>query len=209
MIFSFAGTAIASLTTIGTATYGGNEYNLIWDDDNNGKSLVWLDYANGGTKWTDQNAWAAGLDGDLSVNLNGYTIAWQEDTWRLSCGNRTTEGYDLPNSEMAHLFYEELGNNSGTFETGPFNNIASGIYWTGTDYPWFDPWAWFFVWGEAWGSYSSSGLQSYEMENAEYMGLAIREGAVSPVPVPAAVWLLGSGLLGLTGLRRRRNSRSV
>ncbi|WP_083455725.1 VPLPA-CTERM sorting domain-containing protein [Desulfosarcina cetonica] len=28
--------------------------------------------------------------------------------------------------------------------------------------------------------------------------------AAAPVPVPAAVWLLGSGLLGLASLRRRR-----
>jgi hypothetical protein len=27
--------------------------------------------------------------------------------------------------------------------------------------------------------------------------------AVAPVPVPAAAWLLGSGLLGLIGIRRR------
>ncbi len=26
-----------------------------------------------------------------------------------------------------------------------------------------------------------------------------------PVPVPAAIWLLGSGLMGLIGLRRRQN----
>lgn len=29
------------------------------------------------------------------------------------------------------------------------------------------------------------------------------EGTASPVPVPAAVWLLGSGLIGLAGLRRK------
>jgi hypothetical protein len=28
---------------------------------------------------------------------------------------------------------------------------------------------------------------------------------IAPVPVPAAVWLLGSGLLGLIGVRRRKN----
>jgi hypothetical protein len=28
-------------------------------------------------------------------------------------------------------------------------------------------------------------------------------GAQSPVPVPAALWLLGSGFIGLIGLRRR------
>jgi hypothetical protein len=27
---------------------------------------------------------------------------------------------------------------------------------------------------------------------------------LSPVPIPAAVWLLGSGLLGLIGIRRRK-----
>jgi hypothetical protein len=30
--------------------------------------------------------------------------------------------------------------------------------------------------------------------------------SVSPVPVPAAVWLFGSGLLGLIGISRRKNS---
>lgn len=29
-------------------------------------------------------------------------------------------------------------------------------------------------------------------------------GGVSPIPVPAAVWLMGSGLLGLVGVARRR-----
>jgi hypothetical protein len=29
-------------------------------------------------------------------------------------------------------------------------------------------------------------------------------GAPPPVPLPAAVWLLGSGLLGLAGVARRR-----
>lgn len=30
------------------------------------------------------------------------------------------------------------------------------------------------------------------------------EGTVAPVPIPAAIWLLGSGLLGLIGVARRR-----
>jgi len=33
-------------------------------------------------------------------------------------------------------------------------------------------------------------------------------GRVAPVPVPAAVWFLGSGLLGLAGIARRRSRRS-
>jgi hypothetical protein len=31
-------------------------------------------------------------------------------------------------------------------------------------------------------------------------------GAVSAVPVPAAVWLFASGLLGLVGIARRRKT---
>ncbi|MEQ1638592.1 MAG: PEP-CTERM sorting domain-containing protein [Methylococcales bacterium] len=34
----------------------------------------------------------------------------------------------------------------------------------------------------------------------------MRPGDVAVVPVPPAVWLLGSGLLGLLGLRRRGNT---
>ncbi|MGE5241685.1 MAG: VPLPA-CTERM sorting domain-containing protein [Bacteroidota bacterium] len=32
---------------------------------------------------------------------------------------------------------------------------------------------------------------------------------MATVPVPAAVWLFGSGLLGLVGVARRRNARST
>jgi hypothetical protein len=34
-------------------------------------------------------------------------------------------------------------------------------------------------------------------------GSAVLNPTSNPVPVPAAVWLLGSGLLGLIGIRRR------
>ena len=61
-----AGMANAALTTIGTATYGGSDYNLIWDDDNNGNSVVWLDYTNARTNWSAQNAWAGELDSSLT-----------------------------------------------------------------------------------------------------------------------------------------------
>jgi hypothetical protein len=34
-------------------------------------------------------------------------------------------------------------------------------------------------------------------------------GGTTPVPLPAAVWLLGSGLLGLAGVGRRRAAKVV
>lgn len=43
-------------------------------------------------------------------------------------------------------------------------------------------------------------VESYESNYVEVDGFA----DVAPVPIPAAVWLLGSGLLGLFGIRRKR-----
>ncbi|PIE61897.1 MAG: hypothetical protein CSA29_00970 [Desulfobacterales bacterium] len=147
------GMAHATLTTIGSATYNGANYNLIWDDDNNGNSVVWLDYKHAKAEWAEQRAWAASLDSALTINLNAdYTVSW-EGSWRLPVSvdgpavggnggpdangnyNHTT-GYNLHNSEMGHLFYVELGNQgafdtNGNFQspfglknTGEFNNIT-------------------------------------------------------------------------------------
>lgn len=49
--------------------------------------------------------------------------------------------------------------------------------------------------GDAWGS-SFSGIQYTEEMNITL--------TASPIPVPAAAWLFGSGLLGLVGVARRR-----
>lgn len=38
-------------------------------------------------------------------------------------------------------------------------------------------------------------------------GVATVEGTTNPVPVPAAVWLFGSGLAGIAGVARRRKAR--
>jgi len=49
LIGAVAGTASANLITIGQATYGGSNYNLIYDNDS---SLVWLDYSNQSEEWS-------------------------------------------------------------------------------------------------------------------------------------------------------------
>ena len=111
------------LTTIGQATYGGDNYNLVWDQDS---SLIWLNYTNVGDTWYTAKAWAAGLNnvGILSYTLDSrYSgINWSGD-WRLpnnveedvpsaslSFNGTTSFGYNNTKGELGHLNYSELGN---------------------------------------------------------------------------------------------------
>jgi len=214
------GSANAALTTIGTANYNGSNYNLIWDDDNNSNSVVWLDYSKTGS-WYTQTSWASGLNSTLTINLkDGYTVDWGTNSWRLpttvdgydSYGydGTTTAGYNITSSEMGHLYYEELGNlgyvdKSGNVQsgyglqnTGEFNNLIESWYWywsgTGSaDYQ-----------DGAWGFHLDHGFQSPSpYKNDDGYGLAVRSGQVSAVPEPTTILLLGSGIVGLVGARRK------
>jgi hypothetical protein len=92
LVIVCVGISHATLTTIGTADYDSDgdgtpeSYKLIYDDDNNGKSVVWLDYSNPKNTWDNQVAWAAGLNdpGVLSYNIDpSYSIDWGTNQWRL------------------------------------------------------------------------------------------------------------------------------
>ena len=221
------GLAQATLTTIGTATYDGSDYNLIWDDNNNGNSIVWLDYTNLEANWTAQNDWAAGLDSSLSYNINPvYTVAWDDAAWRLpdtvdgvwqyGYDGTTTAGYSITTSEMGHLYYTELGNLGyydtsgnvpqsgwGLNNTGDFDNLTEDWYWSGTEYAGDTSLAWTFN--------MHKGTQNYSKKDFYDCGLAVRSGEVSaaPVPEPGTMLLFSTGLAGLAVLRRKRKGSCV
>ncbi len=222
-LIGLGGVSEAQLTTIGTAQFGGTgtEYNLIWDDDNNGNSVVWLDYTNGSLTGKKQNVWAAELGLSLSYKVDPtYTITWDDAAWRLPStvdglyvrgdDGTTTGGWNVTSSEMGHLYYEELRNlagmggpqsEGGLKYTGDFENLnglSGSWYASGTEYA-LTP-------GYGWAFYMVSGFQSvHSFANGGYYGLAVRSGQVSTTPIPAAAWLLGSGLVGLAGVRRKLN----
>ena len=190
-IFLFVSSnAFAGLTTIGAAHYDGETYNLIWDDDNNGNSVVWLDYTNEVLNWDGQMNWAAGLGSALTVNLNGYTsdIDWSSG-WRLpSVGDNPQSGYGQTTSEMGHLYSEE--------DIQEFINLVDSRYWSGTELAGSSGNAWYFHMGNGQQGYVNKYMSSFH-------GLAVCSGDVSVVPLPGAFWLLGTGILGLIGWRRK------
>jgi hypothetical protein len=214
-VMAVAGMAEASLSTIGTADYAGSSYNLIYDNDS---SLIWLDYSNAGNTWNNQVAWASNLGSTLSnVKLNtGVSVNWNGG-WRLptTVDGTTAVGYNITSSEFGHLYYTELQNKGfrdtngniqagwGLTNNGPFANLQLSAYWSGTAYaalP-FDAYIFDF----------SNGLQTTtnKSNSSGYiLGMAVSSAIVTqdatPTPIPAAAWLLGSGLMGLFGSRRKK-----
>jgi hypothetical protein len=191
--------------------------------------ITWYDFRFGTDSWPNVVAWADALVVDfggnsyadwrlpqaLPVNGVGYDYNW-------STNGSTDIGKNItsPNAELSHLFFVTLGNSAvddedyfpGIHNHGPFVSLEDWYYWYGTEYAgppangdidtdgdgqpdaYHDTRGFFFLFyngfQDSWGRMSN-------------IGMAVRDGDVAPVPVPAAAWLLGSGLLGLFGIRRR------
>lgn len=177
----------------------------IYDTDLNITWLADANYAGTTMDWATANRWVA------SISIGGVS------GWRLpttlqpdnSCppSAYSPQGTNCTGSEMGHLFYNELGGvASGTFSLIDVHNdnfnlfqnfqVQTGGYWSGTELvPNPEQNAWYF---------NLNGGQYYIAEWHVLSALAVHDGDV--VPVPAAAWLFGSGLIGLAGLARKRKS---
>jgi hypothetical protein len=114
---------------------------------------------------------------------------------------------------MEHLFYNELGGTRSTpiaLSTDPdlnlFYSIAPGDYAHKID----------FYWSAKTSGIDANFALTFGFNNTYYSGIGkpeykwlshghawgVIEGDIAAVPLPGAVWLMGSGLVGLIGLKK-------
>jgi hypothetical protein len=194
---------------------------LIYDD---ALHITWLQ--NAGLALTENFGLSLRPDGRMTwITAQAYIQAMNDANylgyhdWRLpattegpyvwSVSGTTAYGYNITTSEMGYMFYTTLGN-KGLYDTnhqtlpgwglanaGPFKNLQQLYYWSGTESSADTSSAWDFTFNQ--------GFQArYPKTNLNAVW-AVRDGdsTATPVPIPAAVLLFGSGLAGLAGCRKR------
>lgn len=174
-------------------TQGGTDYQAYYDPN---LDITWAADANlpdGGMYWDAANAWA------ISVSIGGV------DGWRLPNMDVNGDGIlvncwgggvvDCDDNEMGYLYWEE-GITGAT--PGPFTNLFyNSSWWSETQLPNTDLYGLF--------GFSSGAQHGSEPSQTAYLAWAVHDGDISAIPLPAAIWLFGFGLLGLIGIAKRKN----
>jgi len=144
---------------------------------------------NGRMKYANAENWIIGMNTDNGTGWLGF------NNWQIA-----ESGW------MSNLFFNTLGNTvDGICNTsdglpnlcldnrGPFTNLNPVGYWG--DSPGTGSFATRFHFGVG-------NIQTEPKTDSSFILFPVIVGDIAPVPIPAAVWLFGSGLLGLIGMMR-------
>lgn len=200
---SLSATAHAALIDRGNGLIYDTVLDVTWMQDLN--YLKTIEYDPIGTLYRDMaQMWVENLE------YAGYS------DWRLPSANligdytpstdgSTDVGTNNVRSELGYLFYVNLQNSTSgplnfsfvdglTGETKSFLNGDDVAYWLAEDGLYFNGMLFDF----------SNGMQfAPDIGDGRAFVLAVRDGDVATVPVPGAMWLFGSALVGLARYTRR------
>ncbi len=173
--------------------------------------ITWLTDAglSGDSTWDNLLTWTDSLNNNNHLGFNDWRLASMSVAAGVPTGT-TTSVVDCStatelacrDNELGYMFYHNMGGTLGNPKYG--NQTVDGVlltgvqthYWSGTEFRIGEAWRFF-----PYNGYQGNGDKDFSLNIG---GWAVRAGDVSAVPVPAAVWLFGSGLIGLLGLARRK-----
>jgi Protein of unknown function (DUF1566) len=205
------------LSRLSGQAYYDTVLNVTWLADANYAKTSGFD-ATGQVSWTQALAFIGALNTADYLGVNHWRLPTATDTGTPGCNFAvagTDCGYnvDLATGEMAHLFYESLGN-TGAYNTsavvqpcisaslpyclsnaGPFSSLQPSIYWSGAEYAPDTIRAWDFVF--------SSGIQFADAKTSNGFAWPVLDGDIAAVPVPSAAGLLASAFCLLIRPRSR------
>jgi hypothetical protein len=168
-------------------------------------------FGNGRMGWNAAVAWASQL---VYGGFSGWRLPTLNpaDTTCVPSPVFPQEPYSYActGGELSGLFVKDLGNKANDSVLNQegdtpeqianmtlFSNVEFGDYWSGTEYATIPHYAWSFA--------TYRGDQNGYDKELRFFAVAVRDGDVANVPVPATLALLG---LGLVGIARQRSSRS-
>jgi hypothetical protein len=174
-----------------------------------------------GDSWTLEGGQYNGAGVNLSTNANSNAVGAAKMIFASAIG--TTNNQVVANFNLGNLTTFQNGINTDITTGGVLNALTTAAETSGTglyganaqtkysligasDMSSVGTAAQFFGFT---GNAVAGTLNSYILGSATLAAdgtLAINPGSPAPVPLPAAVWLFGSGLMGLVGVSRRRKA---